>query len=496
MVILCVDDSAAILKLLRSAFELEGHRVLLAAHGAEALAILEREPVDVVLSDILMPHMDGYRLCYELRRSERFRALPFVFHTATYTTPDDEQLSLDLGADAFLRKPADLHEIRATLRRVTARAKAPPPPPAAALPEADVMRQYSDRMVAKLEKRNLELSEAEAKFRALVEQSLTGIYIIQGDRFVYVNPRMAEIFGRPAAELTGRPLFDFIVPEDRALAAEHIRRRLSGEVASVHYHLRMLHQSGAVLHVEVHGGRAEYGGRPAIIGVLLDITERRRAEERIQAALREKEVLLQEIHHRVKNNLQVVTSLLRLQARRFKSPELAAAFEDTGARVHSMSLVHEQLYQSACLAELDFAPFVERLTENLLHSCGTDHSAIRVRLDLHPVRLDIQQAIPCALLLNELVSNALKHAFPGGRAGELRIRLRAEPDGTVHLLVADNGVGLPAGCEPARAETLGLQLVGTLAGQLRAGLEIRRVNGTGYALTFTAAKQTSQPTTP
>jgi PAS domain S-box-containing protein len=444
-----------------------------------------------------MPHMDGYRLCYELRRSERFRELPFVFHTATYTTPDDEKLSLDLGADAFLRKPADLHEIRATLRRVTARAKAPPPPPAAALPEADVMRQYSDRMVAKLEKRNLELSEAEAKFRALVEQSLTGIYIIQGDRFVYVNPRMAEIFGRPAAELTGRSLFDFIVPEDRALAAEHIRRRLSGEVASVHYHLRMLHESGAVLHVEVHGSRAEYGGQPVVIGTLLDITERRQAEARIQAALREKEVLLKEIHHRVKNNLQVVSSLLRLQARSLKNPETVAAFEESCARVQSMALVHEKLYQSSSLSELDFGTYAESLVESLLQAYATDRARIRVRLELDKVRLELQQAIPCALLLNELVSNALKYAFPAGQPGELRIRLRADPaTDSVCLMVGDNGVGLPADLEPQRAETLGLQLVATLATQLRARLEVRRTHGTGYAITFSVANPTAPVTEP
>lgn len=491
MNLLIVDDGAAVRKLLRKALELAGHQVHEAGDGVEALDILQRGPVDAIISDILMPRMDGYRLCHELRRSERFRTLPFIFHTATYTTPADEKLSLEMGADAFLHKPASITTIMEVLARVTTRPRAPRPAEAMAgaeTPEADVLRQYSDRLVAKLEKRNLELTEAEAKFRILVEQSITGIYIIQGDRFVYVNPRMAEIFGRTAGELTAKPLFEFIHPADRALAAENLRRRLSGEVPSIRYQLRMLHLSGAVLHAEVHGGRAEYGGQPSVIGTLLDITERKQTEERIQAALREKEVLLKEIHHRVKNNLQVVSSLLRLQSRSLKSPETIAAFEESCARVHSMALVHEKLYQSKSLSELDFATYAESLTDSLLHAYGTDPSVVRVRLDMEPVRLDINQAIPCALILNELVSNALKYAFPDGRAGEIRIRLRTGAAGSICLMVGDNGVGLPADIEPPKAETLGLQLVVTLVSQLRASLEIRRTHGTGYALTFMAAK--------
>jgi PAS domain S-box-containing protein len=491
MNILVIDDGAAIRKLLRKALELAGHHIHEAADGVEALAILEREPVDAIISDILMPRMDGYRLCQELRRKERFRTLPFIFHTATYTTPSDEKLSLDLGADAFLHKPASITTIMEVLARVTSRPRAVRAAEAmsgAETLEADVLRQYSDRLVAKLEKRNLELTEAEAKFRILVEQSITGIYIIQGDRFVYVNPRMVEILNRSTEELISKSLLEFIHPADRALAAENIRKRLSGEVPSIRYQLRMLHQSGAVVHVEVHGGRAEYRGQPSVIGTLLDITERRQAEEHIQAALREKEVLLKEIHHRVKNNLQVVSSLLRLQSRGMRSPETVAAFEESCARVHSMALVHEKLYQSQSLSELDFATYAESLTDSLLHAYGTDPAIVRVRLDMEPVRLDINQAIPCALILNELVANALKYAFPGGRHGEIRLRLRAEAGDAICLMVGDNGVGMPVNLDPLNVHTLGLQLVTTLVSQLRATLEVRRTHGTGYAITFIAAK--------
>jgi len=216
------------------------------------------------------------------------------------------------------------------------------------------------------------------------------------------------------------------------------------------------------------------------------ITERQRAEELVRASLREKEVMLKEIHHRVKNNLQVVSSLLRLQARNLKNPDTLAAFEESCIRVQSMALVHEKLYQSSNLSELDFAAYARSLVDSLLTSFGTDPSRIQLRFDLDDVRLDINQAIPCALILNELVSNALKYAFPDGRGGEIRVRLRADAEGRVRLGVGDNGVGLPADLDVATTESLGLQLVNTLVRQLRGQLEISRAAGTRYTLVFVA----------
>jgi two-component sensor histidine kinase len=219
-----------------------------------------------------------------------------------------------------------------------------------------------------------------------------------------------------------------------------------------------------------------------------EIAERRRGEEAIRASLREKEVLLKEIHHRVKNNLQVVSSLLRLQARSLKNPETVAAFEESGGRVQSMALVHEMLYQSSSLSELDFAAYARSLVESLLRAFGTDPAAVRAHFAMEPVPLNINQVIPCALILHELVSNALKYAFPAGRGGEIRLALRADADGRVHLTVGDDGVGLPPAVDPDHADSLGLQLVGTLTRQLHGRLEITRTGGTQYDLAFPAEK--------
>ena len=246
----------------------------------DALALLERQRVDVVISDILMPRMDGYRLCHEIRKHTRLRDLPFIIYTSTFTSPSDEKLALDVGADKYLTKLASVETLVAALHEVIAMPHAAPQPKA--LQEIAVLKKYSEQLVNKLEKKNTELMAAEAKFRALVEQSIVGIYIIQDDQFVYVNPTMAGIYGRSEEEMTSRSLYDFAVPEDHALLRENIRWRISGAVSSVHYDLRVLHQSGAVLEVEVHGSRTEYNGRPAVMGTLLDITERKQAEEALR----------------------------------------------------------------------------------------------------------------------------------------------------------------------------------------------------------------------
>src|ERR1035437_9263862 len=288
MNVLIVDDDPTSLKLLGAQLEAEGHAVFEAHDGADALALLERQRVDGVISDILMPRMDGYRLCHENRKHTQLHDLPIIIYTSTYTSPSDEKLALDLGANKYLSKPASVETIIAALHEVIAMPHAAPQPKA--LPEVEVLKEYNERLVSKLKGKNTELMAAEVKFRALVEQSIVGIYIAQDDQLVYVNPGMQKISGRSEEEMTSRTIYDFMVPEDRALARENIRMRISGAVPSTRYVLRVLHQSGAVLQVEVHSSLTDYNGRPAVMGILVDITERRVAE----ADLRRSETELKE----------------------------------------------------------------------------------------------------------------------------------------------------------------------------------------------------------
>lgn len=213
----------------------------------------------------------------------------------------------------------------------------------------------------------------------------------------------------------------------------------------------------------------------------------RRSNRVMEASVREKETLLREVHHRVKNNLQTVYSLLNLQAGRVDNPAVLADLQDCRERVMSMALVHEKLYRSPDLARINFAEYLHDLIRRLDRSLGRSDGSVRVTVEAAPISLDVDDAIPCGLVVYELVSNALKHAFPDGRAGVVRVGFGRAQDGRVALSVEDDGAGMPPDADPARPTGLGLHLVNALAGQVDGVLAVERGNGTSFRLTFTAA---------
>jgi two-component sensor histidine kinase len=235
------------------------------------------------------------------------------------------------------------------------------------------------------------------------------------------------------------------------------------------------------------------------VNVLVDITDRKRtemalrdSEERLKVALHEKEVLLKEIHHRVKNNLQVVCSLLRLQCGTVEDSTLRELFYESELRVRSMALIHETLYQTPDVARFHLAPFLRTLSAELFRAYGVDpqHIALTIRID--EVVLPLDAAIPCGLILNELLSNALKHAFPNGERGDIRVELRARTDQQVLLRVADTGVGLPEDVDVCQTDSLGLQLVSAFTEQMQGTIAVERDGGTALTVTFPVVASAAQ----
>ena len=220
--------------------------------------------------------------------------------------------------------------------------------------------------------------------------------------------------------------------------------------------------------------------------------KRLRAEEALreqyeltQNTLRDKQALLQEIHHRVKNNLQVISSLLQLQINSLNDPQATAILRESQLRVRSMALIHEKLYQSASLAQIDLQQYLKELAHLLLGAYERRATPIALELDLAPATVSIDTAIPLGLIMNELVTNSLKFAFPGGRSGAVRVELKPEPDGEFLLRVSDNGTGFPPDFAPERCSSLGLRLVMMLTGQLEAqGTWEQPAAGTSFALRF------------
>ena len=215
-----------------------------------------------------------------------------------------------------------------------------------------------------------------------------------------------------------------------------------------------------------------------------EIERRVEAEKKITASLREKEVLLKEIHHRVKNNLQIISSLLSLQAGQIEDGQVHEMFDVSQSRVRTMALLHEKLYQSGDLARVDFAEYIKSLVGFLFRSYGSQARGVTPQLDIADLHLGLDTAIPCGLVINELVSNALKHAFTDRSGGEIRVALHTDEERLILLEISDNGGGFPEDVDFRNTESLGLQLVVTLADQLGGEIDLDRSEGTTFRLTF------------
>ena len=282
-------------------------------------------------------------------------------------------------------------------------------------------------------------------------------------RIVLFNQRATAVFGYGAAEVLGKPLDLLLGP-----ARKETRWR---------------RKDGSEFLGEPALSEITWDERAIKVYILPDSIPPTATEERLRATLREKDVLIEEVHHRVKNNLQVITSLLGLQARTIKDPATRKKFEESRYRIQAMAILHEILYESASLAEIDFADYVRKLVEHLVRSYG---AASRIRTEVHLESLQCHRdvALPCGLIVNELLSNAFKYAFPGRTIGEIRVALQREQPGTVHLTVRDNGVGLPPGLDWKTSPTLGLRLVRTLARQIDAEVKTSGRTGTLFSITF------------
>jgi PAS domain S-box-containing protein len=333
------------------------------------------------------------------------------------------------------------------------------------------------------------LRESEEKFRVLAETLPAAIMLHQGGKFIYANPATSLITGYSETELLGMNFWEWCREEDWDTIRERGHMRLRGRVVPNQYEYRMITKSGEEKWVMVSAGTTDYRGRATIIATLLDITEAKRAEERIQTALAEKIVLLKEVHHRVKNNLQIISSLLDLQSDSIPDEQSRGYFRESQNRVRSMALVHEQIYKSKDFSSIDFSEYIRDLAQCLFDSYAVGSGRISLRLSGADVTLGINEAIPCGLIVNELVSNALKHAFPARGSGEISVDTSVE-NGWINLRVADTGTGLPAGLDFRNTTSLGLQLVTMLVRQLRGRLVVDGgQGGTAVAIAFPASAQ-------
>ncbi len=337
------------------------------------------------------------------------------------------------------------------------------------------------------------LRRGEEQFRTLADSIPNLAWWANGDGYItWYNRRWYEYTGTTPEQMEGWGWQSVHDPEMLPQVLERWKASIAtGEPFEMEFPLRGADGRFRLFLTRGHPLKDPKGKVMRWFGTNTDVDELKRtadalqqSQEHLKLSLREKEVMLKEIHHRVKNNLQVIASLVDLQTNALADPALQGIFQDVRDRVRSMALVHEKLYQSESLAQVDFADYARSLLNYIARSHGSSENAIALKLDLQPVLLSIDTAVPCGLILNELVSNAFKHAFRGRAKGEITAALGIGPDAQVFLRVSDNGVGLPAGMDWQQSRSLGLRLIRLLAGQLGASVSVHGNGGAKFEITF------------
>ncbi len=341
-----------------------------------------------------------------------------------------------------------------------------------------------NQMLAEIQSRDEALRESEERYRTLVEHQQEGLGVVDlSECFVFANPAAHEIFGVPQGELVGKCLSEFL--DENGFELVKAQTRLRSTVKRTTYDLEITRPDGErrVILITASPRFDKEGNFTGTFGVFRDITVWKHAEERLKRSLEEKEVLLREIHHRVKNNLQIISSLLYLQSRSIADGKAVEIFKESQNRIRSMALIHETLYRSDDLAHIDLSEYIHNLIKFLITSYNVSSGGITFKVDIADVSLSMDTAVPCGLIINELVSNSLKHAFNTGK-GRLWVKLHRVDDNQFEIVVKDDGIGLPSELDIDTSPTLGLRLVKTLVKQIDGRLEATSCCGTEFRILF------------
>jgi PAS domain S-box-containing protein len=337
-----------------------------------------------------------------------------------------------------------------------------------------------------LQKSEKQLEDSEEKYRSIFENTGTAMIITDENMTITLaNRTFKNILNQKGNQIEGKlNWIEMLVPDDREKIEIYHKIDENKDVNSAI--VPKTYEVQSMINGDLIDFFATFefipGTKSSLIS-LIDITDRKKSERLLKTSLKEKELLLREIHHRVKNSLQIISSLLTLQASEFDDNLIIEKYKETENRIHTIALIHENLYQSTDISNIDFKNYLEILIDDIMYSYKVDRKMIKTMLDLNDYELGIETAIPVGLIINELVSNALKHAFKSSEKGEIRVVLEKFDD-TYALTVQDNGIGLPNNIVPENSKSLGLMLVNALVTQLEGKMSFDVKNGTSFKITF------------
>ncbi len=332
-----------------------------------------------------------------------------------------------------------------------------------------------------------ELRESEEKYRMLTEQSLLGTLILANGRIIFANKGMSNILGFSIAELLAwnlNTINQHIHPEDRQMIIENYNKILNDDISSFQSEIRMKKKNSHYLYFQQYSKRIQFQGSSALFINLIDITEQKKNESLLESSLAEKEILLKEIHHRVKNNLQIISSLVVLQEQYVKDVRILHIFKDFQSRIKVMALIHQTLYNSENLNKICLSEYIENLVNNLFKVYSAHSKHIKLQLNIENIDFNLDNATACGLIINELVSNSLKHAFSKNDNGKIVVTLKKMINDRILLDVYDNGMGFPKDIDYKNTDSLGLKLISTITKQMDGNISIERNNGTHVKITW------------
>lgn len=340
--------------------------------------------------------------------------------------------------------------------------------------------------ITELKRTQRALIDSELKYRTLIENmSEVILYVDNDDKIIFVNDNAFDMFGYTKEELIGVIANEKLVEEEyRDFIKDRNKLRRHG--FSDKYEVKMRKKSGNSMWVEISGSPLKDANGKIIgsIGIHSDITDRKKYENTIETSLKQKEILLKEIHHRVKNNLQIISSLIKLQSAHIKDKDILSLFSESQNRIRTMALIHEKLYRSSDISVIEFYDYVKNLVDNLYTTYGISIDRIKPIIEFRSIYLDIDTAIPCGLIINELISNCLKYAFPDNKNGNILVDLLEKGEGEYIMKIKDNGIGIPEGIDFNNTASLGLKLVKILSEQLGGNVDLIRKKGSEFRISF------------
>ncbi|MCI4627043.1 MAG: response regulator [Candidatus Magnetoovum sp. WYHC-5] len=484
--ILCIDDNENNLYTLESilANTEDKCNIYKATSAKEGLEVLLNVQIDLILLDVQMPEVDGFETARLIKSNKRTKHIPIIFLTAIFKAEEFLQKGYKIGAIEYITKPIDdnqfLNKLNLYLKLLT--------------------KEKELRTVNNLLTKNIYALNEKTLYLDKILSSTSNIAIVGTDidfKIKYFNP-MAEVFsGLTASGAVGNNLITFLEKENVNIERFKqnvynnndynvlIKKNWAGKLRYLDIKIVKIKEdssniAGYLIIAQDTTLQKEYEE-----ALIRDIAEKEDMQKQLQNSLEEKELLLSEIHHRVKNNMQIICSLLNLQLDSIDDIHYKNMLKESQHRIKSMALVHEKLYQSENLSDIDFTDYIRQLINDLFNSYCIRRNKVRLQTNLKPVSLSIDSAIPCGLIVNEIISNTIKHAFPDDRTGIVDITLNTTEDGSINLIIKDNGVGFPENVSLETSETLGLQLIHSLATiQLQGHIDIYQQGGITYSLTF------------